>query len=256
MSEYGGETVDATATAFRIVETLAALDGARLTEVVTEVDLPKSTCYKHLQTLCSLDYVYRDGYEYRVTPRFVGIGNTVASNWQVPEFRAEIDRLAEISQEVAGVYVQVGDLGTDVYQTVGESAEGDVGEFANSAYLHCSAPGKAILSELDESRAKALLEDHGTPSYTDHTIVDDDELFEELDRIRERGVAFEREEQDDARRSLAMTVPDDVTDRDVAVYVAGPADRLTGKRFEQDYPGMLADTVNQIERSYAGEQFS
>ncbi len=255
MNDSRGETVDATRTAFDIVETLAAVDGARLTDIVQELDLPKSTCYKHLQTLQSLNYVYRDGYVYHVSPRFVEIGNAVTSNRQVPEFRSEIDRLAEITQEVAGVYVEVGGLGTDVYQTVGESAVEDIGEVTNSAYLHCTAPGKAILSGLDEDRVSEIVEGHGTPTYTQNTIADAEELFDELSRIRERGIAFERGEQDEAVRSLAMTVPDAVTDSNVAVYVAGPADRITGKRFEQDYPGILADMLNQIERDYADEQF-
>lgn len=245
----GGETVQATERAFAIIETVARRNGARLTEISDELDAPKSTVYKHLQTLTSLDYVYQDGYEYHVSPRYIEIGNEVKSQYDAPEFRSAVDHLAEITQEVAGVYVESGGLGVDIYQTVGDRAADDVDTLTNSSYLHCSAPGKAILAEMSREEVADVIDRYGMPALTEHTIDTERDLFDDLTLVRERGVAFERDEQRIGLRCLAMSIPDSGTRTRAAIYVAGSSDRLVGKRFEQDYPGILADSITQIERT-------
>lgn len=245
----GGETVQATERAFAIIETVARRNGARLTEISDTLDAPKSTVYKHLQTLTSLDYVYQDGYEYHVSPRFIEIGNEVKSQYDVPEFRSAVDHLAEITQEIAGVYVESGGLGVDIYQTVGDRAAADVGTVTNSSYLHCSAPGKAILAEMEREEVLEIIDRFGMPALTEHTIDTEQDLFDDLTLVQERGVAFERDEQRVGLRGLAMAIPDTGTTSSAAIYVAGSSERLVGKRFEQDYPGILADSITQIERT-------
>ncbi len=58
---------------------------------------------------------------------------------------------------------------------------------------HCTANGKALLAELDDDRAAAVVD--GTLSaLTPNTITDTAVLLEELASVRESGVAFDREE--------------------------------------------------------------
>jgi DNA-binding IclR family transcriptional regulator len=238
-------TVNATRTSFTIIETLAEFGrSVGVTELAVELDLPKSTAYKHLKTLCELGYVRKDGTDYALGIGFGGISEAArADNQLYVTAKHHIDTLAEVTDEVAGLVVEQQGYAVDTYRSW--PASGPHAYRTNSRYLHCSAAGKAILSVLSNRRIEEIIERTGLPTKTDHTLSSRSELRNELDRIAERGIAFERGEQQEELRSVA--VPVTVDDRVLgAVYVAGSVDRMKSKRFEEDIPGIIISTVNQF----------
>jgi len=60
--------------------------------------------------------------------------------------------------------------------------------------LHCAAAGKVVLAFLSEKERRSVLEAIDLREYTPQTIGDRAELEEELARIQELGVAFNRQE--------------------------------------------------------------
>lgn len=239
------QTVGATRTSFMIVEMLAEFDdGVGVTELATELDIPKSTAYKHLKTLCELGYVRKDGNDYWLGIGFADIGEAARANDRLyVSAKPHIDQLSEMTDEIAGLVVERRGYAVDVYRSWPTADRHTAG--TNSKYLHCSAPGKAILSVLSDRRVKEIVEQVGLPAKTDHTMTSRSELRQELDQIAERGIAFEREEQHDGLRSVAVPV---VSDDSVlgAVYVAGGIDRLVSKRFKEDIPGIILSTVKRL----------
>lgn len=238
-------TVNATRTSFRIIEMLTELgESVGVTALATELGIPKSTAYKHLKTLCELGYVRKDGNEYELGLAFTDIGETARSDDQLyVTAKSSIDRLTEVTDEVAGLVVERRGYAVDVYRSWPDA--GPQRHETNSRYLHCSAPGKAILSVLPDRRVEEIIEQTGLPTKTDRTLSDRSMLREKLDRIAERGIAFERGEQNDGLRSVAVPL---MTNEQVAgaVYVAGSSDRMKGKRFEEDIPGIIISTVKRL----------
>lgn len=238
-------TVNATRTSFTIVETLAEIDGdIGVTELATELGIPKSTAYKHLKTLCELGYARKNDTEYGLGIRFADIGGAVRSDDRLyVTAKTSVDQLAEVTNEVAGLVVEQRGYAVDIYRSW--PTDGPHGYGTNSRYLHCSAPGKAILSMLPDHRVEEIIEQTELPTKTDRTLSDRSELREKLDRIAERGIAFERGEQHDGLRSVAVPV---MRDGQVvgAVYVAGSSDRMKSKRFEEDIPGIIISTVKRL----------
>lgn len=238
-------TVNATRTSFAIIEVLVELDrSVGVTELAVELDLPKSTAYKHLKTLCELGYVRKDGTDYELGIGFGGVSEAArADNQLYLTAKHHIDTLAEVTDEVAGLVVEQQGYAVDTYRSWPASGPHTYG--TNSRYLHCSAPGKAILSALSDRHVEEIIERTGLPTKTDRTLSTHSELRNELDRIAERGIAFERGEQKEELRSVAVPV---TTDEQVlgAVYVAGSADRMKSKRFEEDIPGIIISTVKQF----------
>jgi DNA-binding IclR family transcriptional regulator len=114
-------------------------------------------------------------------------------------------------------------------------------------YLHQTAAGKAILSQLPESRVEAIIGKWGLPAATENTITDAEALLEQLASIRERGVAFNHQEQLDGVK--AVGVPVNGSDRQVvgAFSVASPANRMTDERFETEIPEILLGVANEFE---------
>lgn len=238
-------TVKATATSFEILEALLDEGRVGVTPLSSRLDIPKSTVHKHLTTLFELGYVEKSNGKYVPSLKLAGSG--VRSRQTRPLYgvsKIPVNRLAESTEEHAGVYVAAGTTGFDLYSTRGQRALLDDVDHDLSPYLHCNAAGKAILADLPDERIDQIVE-FGLPALTDNTIDSGPELRDELARVRERGVAFDRGEQSEFVRSIA--VPLDIEETDAAVYVTAPLDRMRGKRLEENIPGLLSNTVKKIE---------
>lgn len=59
---------------------------------------------------------------------------------------------------------------------------------------HCSGVGKVLLAHCEWEYVAELLEDQGMPALTPNTITNLDDLADELERVRERGYAYDHEE--------------------------------------------------------------
>jgi DNA-binding IclR family transcriptional regulator len=86
---------------------------------------------------------------------------------------------------------------------------------------------------------------------TDRISTDPDELRRELRSVRDRGIAFDRGEAIADVNAVAAPV----TDGDTAVGamgVAGPAATLSGKRLQEDLPGLVLNHVTTVELALVG----
>ncbi|QSG10960.1 DNA-binding transcriptional regulator, IclR family [Halapricum desulfuricans] len=71
-------------------------------------------------------------------------------------------------------------------------------------------------------------------------------LRESLEDIRTQGWAVDREEWQTGIRCIATAVSDTDGNLHGALCVTGPTDSLSGKRFEQDVPGLLISSAQEI----------
>ncbi|MFB6082599.1 MAG: IclR family transcriptional regulator [Halanaeroarchaeum sp.] len=124
------------------------------------------------------------------------------------------------------------------------------------ASLHDSATGKAILAALPTARVDAVVDRHGLPATTEETITDREALEAELAAIRERGVAFDREERLVGLHCVAAAIHQNGDDHPGDVYgaigVLGPTSRFTGDYFETDLPQVVRDAANIVELEMQG----
>nr|WP_255681667.1 IclR family transcriptional regulator C-terminal domain-containing protein [Natrinema sp. SYSU A 869] len=113
-------------------------------------------------------------------------------------------------------------------------------------HLHCSSAGKSILAQYPRDRVDEIFDRWNLPALTENTITDREELYDELERVRERGVAFNREEHVDGINGTAVPVTQDGSVLG-ALAVAGPSHRLNGERLEEEVPNMLLAAANELE---------
>ncbi|MBX0297289.1 IclR family transcriptional regulator [Haloarcula nitratireducens] len=245
-------TITATRTSFRVLEALKRLDGAGVTAVATELDTAKSTVHNHLRTLEDEGYVTCEGGTYRVSLRFLELGEYTRNRMDIYEkARPEVDSLAEETGEMANAAVE--EHGEGVYITRAEGTQAvSVDTYAGKRVkLHCTALGKTILAQLPEQRVDAILETHGLPKRTENTITDADELKDELGEIRDRGYAYDREERLPGLRCVAAPVVADDGNLIAALSVSGPTTRIKGDRFHEEIPELLRSSANVIEINLA-----
>lgn len=247
MSDQGTKSVRSVETALRVIEALRDRDGAGVTELATELDLPNSTVHNHLKTLERNEYVVNEEGTYRIGTRFLKLGARTRDHHPIYEVaRPEVDRMAEETGELSGLVIEEHGRGVFLHRAKGAQAVHVDTYPGKRIYLHGAALGKALLAELPPARVDEIVERHGLPALTENTITDVDRLHEELATIREAGIAFDDEERLVGLRSVAAPVTSDGGGVLGAVSVAGPTSRLRDDRFRTDLPDVVRSAVNVI----------
>jgi len=250
--EEHGVSVRATRRSLEIIDALRRLDGAGVTEVAGDLDLPKSTVHNHLRTLYDQEYVVKDGDEYDVGLRFLELGEYSRNRLQSYETALpEVEKVAAQTGELVNVGVEEYGQGVYLYLASGEGAVCLDTDAGLRVSLHCTAFGKAILAHLSRDRLEVILDERGLPRRTDQTITDRAELEEELETIRERGYAYDHGERLPGLRCVAAPVTTPDGEVVCAISVSGPTSRMQGKRFHEEVPDLLLDAANVVELNAA-----
>ncbi|WP_323173323.1 IclR family transcriptional regulator [Natrialba sp. PRR66] len=241
-------TVKATGTAFDIIETLAREDGGRVTEIASELGFAKSTVHRHLATLEELEYVVKEDGEYRISFRFLKLGERTRKRTETYQMaRDKVDKIADQTDERAQFVIEEHGKAVYVFGATGEHAVHTNSEIGKYRPLQSMAAGKAILAFLPEARVEEIIDRHGLPALTENTITDEDELYAELEEIRKRGYSINNQETIPGLRAIG--VPIECPDGGVfgAFSVSGPTHRVRGERLEELIPNILLGTANELE---------
>jgi DNA-binding IclR family transcriptional regulator len=119
-------------------------------------------------------------------------------------------------------------------------------QVGTQVHLHNTALGKAILAYYPESRVEAILDRHGMPQTTDRTIGNRNELFDQLETVRERGIAFDDEERLPGLQCVAAPILNDSEIAKGALSVSAPTRRMADDPLESEIPALLKDAANVI----------
>lgn len=240
--------VRATQTSFKIIETLRQDRRASVRGLATQLSIPKSTVHDHLRTLTEMGYVVKTDGVYRPSMRFLEIGGE--SRKRMPIYRIakpEIQKLAMETGDHANLMVEENGYGIFLYKSEGQRTVNLDTYAGMRVHLHTTALGKSMLAFMSEERRRSILDRHGLPRVTEHTISDEQTLRAEFDEIRERGYAVDDEERVKGMRCVAAPVVDNDGTVLAAVSVSSPKSRMQGDRFESDVPNTVQSTVNVIE---------
>jgi DNA-binding IclR family transcriptional regulator len=96
---------------------------------------------------------------------------------------------------------------------------------------YCTAHGKALLAFLTLEQIEELIKD-GLQKFTEHTIVDKQELFAELRKIRGNGYAFDLEERVLGVRCVAAPVFNSRDEVIGAIGISGMIQNMPLERME------------------------
>jgi DNA-binding IclR family transcriptional regulator len=159
-----------------------------------------------------------------------------------------VDELAEETGELAMLTVENGGRPIYLYQSWGNRAITTDSHVGIQLPLHCTATGKATLAQLQQSRVKEIIEEHPLPQETPNTITDPEMLFNELDTIREDGIAFDDEERISGMRGIAVPITVSGESETIgAIGVTGPVSRLTDHVFRDEIPSLIVSLARMIE---------
>lgn len=248
--------VKTTQTALSIMEYLKQTSTATTADIADHLGVARSTAHRHLRTLREegwLTYDESNGV-YGVSLNVFHVGATVREEHPVYRFSKErVEELADRTGEKAWCIVEEGGRGIHLYGA-SNSPVNTYARVGTKTYLHQHAAGKSILANRPHEEVSTIIETHGLPAVTDQTLTDETELFEELDTIRERGYAINREESFQGLHAVGVPICDDDGYALGALSISGPAHRLKGDLLETELPETLLEVANEIEINMTYEE--
>lgn len=250
-SDAPSRTLKTVETAIEVIKGLEYLDGAGVTELAEHLGMSKSKTYHHLATLRYQDFLVKNGDQYELSLQLLLLGEYIRNQHILYKHgRDEIQKLGEETGEYAHLFTEQHGIGINLYKFRGPKAIGD--EYQKSKLqrpdqLHSTATGKAILGFLPRDRVHRILDNHGLPRQTENTLTNRDALFDELDKIREQGYAFNDEEEVEGLRAVGAPILGPGDEVLGSISVSGPTSRLHGEEFRDLMPEKVVDTANLIE---------
>jgi len=240
--------VESITTLLSIVEHLEQVGEAGVSEISDSVGVSKSTVHNHLATLRENGYVINQEGRYRLGLRFLRIGELTRTRTGLFEIaRPQVEDLVEGTNLVGNLAVEEHGEGVYLYRSRGSD---DI-QFSTQAGerhdLHCTATGKSILAHVSSARLESLLESLSITRYTDHTITSEQELLNELEQVRNRGVAFDEEEYGPGLRCIGAPIFGPEDEVIGAISISGPAADMRGDWYRKTLPDQLQSAKNRIE---------
>lgn len=232
--------------ALEILE-LFSSDGPWLTlgTISGRLGFPKSTTHGLLNTLVVKGYVERsDDGRYALGTAVVPLTQAVRVNVELRDRAAPLLReLSTVCRE--SVYLTVLDHDHVLYIYAVETPQRLLARTAvgDRVSPHCTAVGKAILSQLPAEQVASLVQRTGLARYTPHTIDDPQVLQADLDRAQRRGYAIDEQEHELGIRCVGAPI---LGDRSVVVGACSVSGTLD-LSVEQVAPRVL-QTAQEISR--------
>ncbi|MFC4540575.1 IclR family transcriptional regulator [Halosolutus amylolyticus] len=258
MSENGAhESVKTTERSLDVVRVVQERGGVRISDIVEEFDMAKSTAYKHLRTLESRGYLVKEGEQYHIGLKFMNRGEYART--RKPAYRiAEdiVDDLADrtehevdflVENDGRSIAVHFSYDPTNPFQDMNADPTNKHWRKGTYYHLHCIAAGKAILAHLPREAVEAIIEQWGLPARTERTITDPDELFAELETIREQGYAYSEGEYTDGMAAIAMPVIEPTGELLGGLAVNGPTYSLQNPDRRAELQSTLEEVVTAFE---------
>jgi DNA-binding IclR family transcriptional regulator len=232
-SETRAAGVQSVDRALGILDVLARVGEAGITEVAAELGVHKSTAFRLVATLEQHRLVEQTGErgKYRLGVGVLRLaGATTARLDLVQEARPLCRQLASETGETVNLAVLAESSALYLDQIAGSSALQPHNWVGQHIPLHATSNGKVLLSGLDEARLDQVLGKLAT--FTDRTITRRAALRRELDQVREQGYAVAVDELEVGLTAVAAPIRNNHGDVVASMSVSGSTYRITAQQVD------------------------
>lgn len=206
-------------------------------DIGRRLNMSRSTVYRLLTTLATGGYVTQDlvsPEKYRLGFKILELASSLLDGIELRRQALPfLQELKDLANETAHLVVM--DRGQVIYIDKVECSQAVRMHSAigRQGFAHSTAVGKAMLAFMSEEAVARIIEEHGLPACTPHTITSEEVLLEELERVRQCGYAVDDVENEDGIRCVGAPVFDHQGKPVAALSVSGPAFRMTLERVRE-----------------------
>jgi len=221
----------------------------KITEISARVGLHKSTVHSLLKTLQLHRYIEQDERgQYRLGMRLLEKGQLLLQSFDIREIAG--GPLRELSAETGQtVHLVIRDGAEGIYidKVEGRKAAIRYSRIGRRVPLHSSAVGKVLAAFLPEGELDRILNGYAYSVHTPHTIASEAAFREELQTVRDLGIAYDREENEPGVRCAAAPVYDHDGRVAAAVSISTMASAVSGEELAS-FAERLRETAERISR--------
>ena len=216
-------------------------------EVATRLKVAKSSAHDLMSSLAQLGFLNKtDDNRYRLGWRLVTLSETLLATTELrKEAHPVLEDLAAQYQET--IHLAVLDDTQAVYVDKLEGKQAvrvELTSLGARLYAHCSALGKVLLAYRDEEDVRRIIQTAGLPRFTDNTIINEQELLQNLAKIRKQGFAYDLEEILPDLCCVAAPIYDYTSNVIAAISMSVPAYRF--RRSQTEYRDAVVRTAKII----------
>lgn len=234
-AETGGRsaTVQSVDRALLVMEILATLGQAGVTEIAAELGVHKSTVSRLVSVLEARGYVEQvsERGKYRLGPAIARLGRSTSGQVDlVKQSQAACDALALDCGETTNLAILDGDRIVNIVEAIGPAGIALRTWVGQNCPAHATSSGKVLLAGITAGELRQRLATR-LEAFTDDTVTTRAGLVDELQTVRERGWASVTEELEIGLNAVAAPVYDAHGDVVAALSVSGPSYRLSSDQF-------------------------
>lgn len=242
-----GRTIRSVEISFNIIDVLQEKGGAGVTELADELGNSKSTIHSHLRTLEERNILVRDDDGYRLSLRILDMATHVRE--QVGNFdviRDEVEALADETGEIAQFGIEEHGKVAYLHKVTGNQAVETASRVGIQQPMYSTSLGKAILAYLSPERTAKIVQSMEFTAGTEKAVGSAEELYDDLEQIRDRGYSIDDEENITGLRCVSAPVKDGESVLG-AISVTGPTSRFTDARLHDELADKVLGAANVIE---------
>ena len=233
-----------------LLDSLAELGEAGVTELSRRVGIDPSQVYRALRVLQESAYVEQDPRtkKYRLASRVVELASSYLRRVDIRiEARPVLLQLQEATSHTAHLAILSRHYSVIIDQERGPSATSLDIVMGDIAPLHATALGKVLLAYLDGSALEHTLGKLEYAPLTTHTVLTEGDLRAQLSEIRARGYATDQEEAYRGVYCVAAPVFTWTGKIIAAISISGPSWAITSEQVPAIAQRVLAaaDTLSQ-----------
>ncbi|WP_017472484.1 IclR family transcriptional regulator [Amphibacillus jilinensis] len=212
----------------------------RLSDIAKQTELTNPTALKILNTLLLIGYVQKDPDTkmFSLGPRLIKYANKSLHQISIKQIaQPHLEQLQKVTTET--VHLGIYELDHIKYISKIESKKpvSLYSEIGKSIPLYCSAMGKAVLADFTDQQIEHYIDHNPLIKKTENTIVTTHALYQEINKIRTQGYAFDDGEHDFEVFCIGSSITVDGKNYG-AISVSLPKYRLTDE--------ILADLISNI----------
>ena len=204
-------------------------EGLGVREIAKKFGYSPSVAQKILQALAAHDFVLQDSDSqvYQLGPAALQVGLSGLSGMEIRKVtKPFLQKLAEKSGETALLGVKTNEGVIYIEKSLSPNAirmDPPIGAFRP---FNSTAIGKCMLAGKSDEEIEKLFKGNHFVKSTPHSLVDPEEIKKEIQIVREKGYALDREEYEEGAMCVGAPIKNFENHIIAAIAIAGPTTRM------------------------------
>ena len=235
MSDSSKYSVPNLERALRVFELLSHhKDGLIVSQIAKHLEVPRNSIFRICATLREQGYIqyFRDTQQVTLTKKLFSIGYRALADDNIVQLAHDPMRaLRDDLKETVLIGSLMDQEGAVLEELAGLHHFNFRVERGARFFLHCTAPGKAMLAYLSKAEQAKIVDCIEMTRFNENTITSKLTLIEQLDTIKQSGIAYDFAEQIEGCHCIAAPIMDQYGYPVAAIWITGPSSRLPSSDF-------------------------